>query len=97
MAVTGHNTQPEAGWSVIGSDGQRLGMVSGLAPDADRPTEVLVFVADRRQLIPREFHLPMSTVVRIEDRAVHVTVNGATLNRHERPTEDEGEVDSSPS
>ncbi len=66
---------PPKGASVIGADGTRLGMVSALEPDPEAPTHLLVFVAERQQLIPREYPLPVSAIVRIDDGgAVHVGV-----------------------
>lgn len=66
---------PPKGASVIGADGRRLGMVSALEPDPASPTHLLVFVAERQQLIPREYPLPVSAIVRIDDAgAVHVDV-----------------------
>jgi len=66
---------PPKGASVIGADGRRLGMVSALEPDEVTPTHLLVFVAERQQLIPREYPLPVSAIVRIDDAGtVHVGV-----------------------
>jgi len=50
-------------------------MVSALEPDPASPTHLLVFVAERQQLIPREYRLPVSAIVRIDDAGtVHVDV-----------------------
>lgn len=66
---------PPKGASVIGADGRRLGMVSALEPNEESPTHLLVFVAERLQLIPREYPLPVSAIVRIDDAGtVHVGV-----------------------
>lgn len=62
------------GASVVGADGVRLGMVSALAPDGDDPTHLLVFVAERTRLIPREFPLPVTSIVRVADGVVYVDV-----------------------
>jgi hypothetical protein len=72
------------GAAVIGADGARLGMVSTLAPDAAAPTHLLVFVAERQQLIPREYPLPLASVIRVDDGGtVHVTATREGLRRVE--------------
>jgi len=67
------------GVSVIGADGRRLGMVSGLTPDGGDPTHLLVFVAERTRLIPLEYRLPVTAIVRVDDGAVYVDVTGDAL------------------
>ncbi len=67
------------GASVVGADGLRLGMVSGLGPDAADPTHLLVFVAERTSLIPREFPVPLSAIVRVADGVVYVDVTRDAL------------------
>lgn len=62
------------GASVIGADGVRMGMVSALLPDVGEPTHLLVFVAERTQLIPWEYPLPLTAIVRVSDGDVHVDV-----------------------
>lgn len=69
------------GSAVIGADGQPVGLVSALRPDDREPTHLLVFVAERRQLIPREYRVPVSAVVRVDDRAVHVDFTRAALRQ----------------
>lgn len=78
------------GAAVIGADGQPLGLVSALRPDEREPTHLLVFVAERRQLIPREYRVPIDAVVRVDDGAVHVDFTRAALRQpgHDEPDPD---------
>jgi len=78
------------GSAVVGADGEPVGLVSALRPDDRDPTHLLVFVADRHHLIPREYRVPLSAVVRVDDRAVHVDFTQAALRQ---PGHDDGDPD----
>ncbi len=67
------------GASVVGADGVRMGMVSALAPNTDDPTHLLVFVAERTRLIPLEYPVPVTAIVRIDDGVVYVDVTRDAL------------------
>lgn len=78
---SGHRPPLRRGCAVIGADGLPVGIVSALRPDDREPTHLLVFVAERRQLIPREYRVPLSAVVRVDDRAVHVDFTRGALRQ----------------
>lgn len=67
------------GASVIGPDGRRLGMVSGVTPDAADPTHLLVFAAERTRLIPVEYEVPVTAIVRVADGTVYVDLTRDAL------------------
>jgi len=95
MCMSAMQQLPDPGWAVIGANGVRLGMVSGFAPTAEAPSELLVFYADRAQLIPREFRLPMSSVTGIDQREVHVAVTADAVWHLEHQDGEFGDGDDS--
>jgi uncharacterized protein (TIGR02271 family) len=82
----------EAGWSVFGRDGERIGSV---AAEVAEPG-VEYFVLEKGMFFPSEHYIPFSAIDAIDDDEIHLSVSKeeiGSIGWDEPPTASDGDAD----
>jgi hypothetical protein len=71
------------GATVVGPDGQHIGLLGAVHPRGDRPSDLLIVVTERHQLAPREYAVPVSAVTRASAESIHLAITREAIRKPE--------------